>query len=232
MTNNISPQKDQTEHPCQRIHSASGFDRLATFRWTDDGYMTYILNGITPGHYPGIASVMGEKLRREELPNIFANPLRCGLLAVCFSAKSLRPFGILAGSMPMPETAAALVNASVKFLLLQIAKNCCGFYGKLHIFQRIVHSKRLFQSAVLCLEIFRERRCLDWRISSIVRAASFARLGLECRYISCLASYYSKQQIDFSRMFRLFLQWYSQEYSVNAVHERKRRQEVRFSLYI
>ena len=109
----------------------------------------YILDGIVQGRHPSIALCDGE-LRREIGTEHFRKAL-CG--AVCFVSVRLfckikhRLLVFPKGVCQMSENCGIAlehhrIGKALYFFKLQ--RIGCGFYGKLHIFQRIVHSKDFF----------------------------------------------------------------------------------------
>ena len=109
----------------------------------------YILNGIVQGRHPGSALCDG-KLRREIIAEHSGKAL-CG--AVSFVSVRLfckikhRRLVFPKGVCQMPKHS----SITLEYDCISIVRNFferqgigCGFYGELHIFQRIVHSKDFF----------------------------------------------------------------------------------------
>ena len=146
MTDTQALKEIRPEHP-HKGYIMDSLDELCNFfAGTDD---RYILNGIVQGRHPGIA-LRDRELRREIAAEHSGEAL-CG--TVCFISvwffRKIKHCGLVfpKGVCQMPEYS----SISLEHHCIGIVRDSfklqgisCGFYGKLHIFQRIVRSKDFF----------------------------------------------------------------------------------------
>ena len=167
------------------------------FAGTDD---RYILNGVVQGRHPGI-SLSNRKVRREIASKHFCKAL-CGavsFVAVWFFRKIKHCLLVFPKRVcQMPEYSGIALEyhrICIFWNFFKLQGVGCGFYGKLHIFQRIVRSKDFFNLFSVFWNIHvGERRYFTENTQHYQSGIPCHRK--ECRSVlSCVQ--HTKQQIDF-----------------------------------